>query len=96
MDDVTSVEQRAARPSYWVDDFALALVKQARGARMAWGDSLASYRWQIYVILTFTSHPSFAGAQRAVARWFEELQQSYPRLTAYVSYDRGKEETTSV
>lgn len=90
MDDTTGGGQRGGRPSYWVDDATLALVKQSNDARMAWGEWLASFRWQVYGILTFTSRPSFAGAQRAVNRWLGELQQSFPRLTAYVSYDEGK------
>ena len=83
---------------HWVDSFSVALLKQRSDARGAWGELLASYRWQVYAILTFAparsscnnSRPSFAGAQRAVARWFEELQHSYPRITAFTSYDHGK------
>lgn len=81
---------------HWVDSFSVALLKQQQDARGAWGESLASYRWQVYVVLTFaparssSSRPSFAGAKRAVVRWLKELQQSFPRITAFVSYDHGK------
>lgn len=83
---------RALRPSVWVDNYTLALIRQKDDARVALGEWLAAFKWQLYCVLTFASRTSPAGAERAVERWFEELRRTYPRLTAYASYDRGKVE----
>lgn len=80
------------RPSYWVDSAALSLLKQKRGAQVAWGEWLAGFRWQIYVVLTSASpHPTFERFQWEVHHWLEELRRSgCPRLNAFISCDRGK------
>jgi hypothetical protein len=81
---------KQTRRSYWLDDVTLALVRQQQRARAEWGEWLAGFRWSLYCVLTFAYRPSPEGAERAVQRWLVLLQQSYPRLNAYVSYDLGK------
>ena len=83
-------DHQQQRPTYWVDEFTLALARQQQQGSAACGPWLAGFRWQIYVVLTFAYWPSPEGAQRAVQHWIAALQESYPRLYAYPAYDRGK------
>ena len=73
----------------FVDSGILALVKQEQSAYAGLGEWLATYRHQCYIVLTFGKWPSSDRAQWYVKEWFTELTKHYPRLNAYVSYDRG-------
>lgn len=85
-------EQQSSKlePWRWTDKLAADLHKLERGALLAWGDWLASRRWQLYVILTFAYGVLLIEAKEEVDEYLERLKARYPRLTAFVSWDKGR------
>ena len=73
----------------WVDQWTLDRIKQEKAAYAGIAEWLATYKHECYIVLTFGRWLSSDRAQWYVKEWFAELTEHYPRLNAYVSYDRG-------
>ena len=78
------------RVVHWVDDVTLASSLDRSEAVREAGELLASFRWQLYVVLTYAYPSSSEGAQKAIERWFERLREQYPRCYIHYMPDRGK------
>jgi len=67
-------------------------VEKAQWTKAVWravGPWVASFRWQLYGILTFAHPPRPETVQKQVTQWLTNMQTHYPRLFAYWSADQG-------
>jgi hypothetical protein len=78
----TVAQQRIGIPS------VITREQHVRREVAAW---LGTYRWQLYVVVTYAHDPRPETVQRTTGRWVVNFQRDFPTAFVYVSPDCGSE-----